>query len=82
MALLATQTSSRRVRESGHPEGWLYGTIHGVRRASVYILASRRNGTLYVAVTSDLARRIWEHKTGAAPGFTEKYGVHLLPDLY
>ncbi len=48
------------------------------RRPCVYILASRRNGTLYVGVTSDLVRRIWEHKTDAVDGFTKKYGVHLL----
>ena len=44
----------------------------------VYILASKRNGTLYVGVTNDLARRVWEHKSDAAAGFTKKYGVHLL----
>jgi putative endonuclease len=44
----------------------------------VYILASKRNGTLYVGVTSDLARRIEAHKTGAVPGFTKQYGVHML----
>jgi len=37
----------------------------------VYILASRRNGTLYVGMTDDLARRMWEHQTGAFPGFTK-----------
>jgi putative endonuclease len=40
----------------------------------VYILASRRNGTLYVGVTSDLARRVSEHRSGAAEGFTRNYG--------
>jgi putative endonuclease len=44
----------------------------------LYILASKRNGTLYVGVTSDLNRRIWEHKTGVVEGFTKRYGVHLL----
>ena len=44
----------------------------------VYILASRYRGTLYVGVTNDLARRVYEHKIGAAEGFTKKYGVHLL----
>ena len=44
----------------------------------VYILASRRNGTLYVGVTSNLVQRIWHHKTDATPGFTQRYGVHRL----
>jgi putative endonuclease len=44
----------------------------------VYILASRRNGTLYVGVTSDPVRRVWQHKEGLAEGFTKKYGVKLL----
>ena len=41
----------------------------------VYILASRRNGTLYVGVTSDLVKRVYLHKEGLADGFTKKYGV-------
>jgi putative endonuclease len=44
----------------------------------VYILASRRNGTLYVGVTSDLVRRVWEHREGVVPGFTKRYGVKTL----
>jgi putative endonuclease len=44
----------------------------------VYMLASRRNGTLYVGVTNDLARRIHEHKEGLVEGFTKKHTVHLL----
>ncbi len=48
------------------------------KRPCVYILASRRNGTLYVGVTSDLARRVWEHRSGAIPGFTKTYSVYLL----
>ncbi len=44
----------------------------------VYILASQRNGTLYVGVTGDLARRIGEHKSGLVPGFTRRYGVNKL----
>ena len=44
----------------------------------VYILASRRNGTLYVGVTSDLVKRSWEHKNNVVEGFTRRYGVHML----
>jgi putative endonuclease len=44
----------------------------------VYILASRRNGTLYVGVTSDLVKRIWEHKNNVVEGFTKRYAVHTL----
>ena len=44
----------------------------------VYILASQRNGTLYIGVTNDLARRCWEHREGVMPGFTKRYGVKLL----
>jgi len=38
-----------------------------------YILASRRDGTLYIGMTDDLGRRVFEHRTGAVPGFTRKY---------
>jgi putative endonuclease len=44
----------------------------------IYIFASRRNGTLYVGVTSDLIKRVWEHKNKFAEGFTEQYGVDKL----
>jgi putative endonuclease len=44
----------------------------------VYILASRRNGTLYVGITSDLLKRVWEHRNDLVEGFTKRYGVHKL----
>ena len=44
----------------------------------VYILASSKNGTLYIGVTRDLIKRIYEHKNNLADGFTKKYGVHDL----
>src|SRR5687768_7881855 len=48
------------------------------RQPAVYILASRRNGTLYVGVTSDLRARIWAHRNDLVPGFTELHRVHQL----
>ncbi len=44
----------------------------------VYILASQRNGTLYIGMTNNLQRRVFEHKTGNIKGFTQKYGVSML----
>ena len=44
----------------------------------VYMLASRRNGTLYIGMTDDLVKRVWVHKTELLPGFTKDYGVKLL----
>jgi putative endonuclease len=48
------------------------------KQPCVYILASERNGTLYVGVTSNIARRAWEHRSDVADGFTQRYGVHRL----
>ncbi|HLI18477.1 MAG TPA: GIY-YIG nuclease family protein [Rhodanobacteraceae bacterium] len=48
------------------------------RHPCVYILASKERGTLYVGVTSDLIKRIWEHKNDLVDGFTRKYRVHHL----
>ena len=47
-------------------------------QAYVYILASQKNGTLYAGVTSDLVKRIWQHKNNVVEGFSKKYHVHLL----
>ncbi|WP_374367997.1 GIY-YIG nuclease family protein [Dongia sp.] len=46
--------------------------------AWVYILSNRPNGSLYVGVTTDLAKRIWEHRTGTIAGFTKRYGINQL----
>lgn len=48
------------------------------RQPVVYILASKPNGTLYIGVTSDLRKRIWEHKHDLVAGFTKRYKVHML----
>ncbi len=48
------------------------------KQGYTYILASKKNGTLYIGVTSDLIKRVWEHKEDQADGFTKKYGVHTL----
>jgi len=49
-----------------------------MREPSVYIMANRRNGTLYTGVTSDIGRRALEHREGLMPGFTNRYGCKLL----
>ena len=48
------------------------------KQPAVYILASKRNGTLYIGVTSDLPKRAWEHKNDVVEGFTKRYSVHRL----
>lgn len=50
----------------------------GVKQYFVYILASSKHGTLYIGVTSDLLKRVWQHKEEIVEGFTKKYGVHKL----
>ena len=49
-----------------------------MKQPCVYLLASRKNGTLYTGVTSNLVQRIWQHRNDQADGFTKKYEVHLL----
>jgi putative endonuclease len=49
-----------------------------MKQPCVYLLASKRNGTLYAGVTSDLVQRIWQHKNDLVEGFTKRYGVHAL----
>lgn len=48
------------------------------KQPTVYILASQRNGTLYVGVTSNLVKRTWEHKNNLVEGFSKRYGIHHL----
>ncbi len=49
-----------------------------MRQYYVYILASKRNGTLYIGVTNDLVKRVYQHREGITDGFTKKYNVHKL----
>jgi len=48
------------------------------KQPATYILASAKNGTLYIGVTSNLVQRVWQHKNNQVEGFTEKYHVHML----
>jgi putative endonuclease len=52
--------------------------MNTTKQPAVYILASKRNGTLYTGVTSNLVKRIWQHRNGVVDGFTQKYSVHSL----
>jgi putative endonuclease len=49
-----------------------------MKQPYVYILASKRNGTICIGVTSDLVKRVWQHRNNVVKGFTEKYNVHCL----
>jgi len=49
-----------------------------VKQPAVYIMASRRNGTLYTGVTSNLIQRVWQHRQGIADGFTNRYSCKML----
>jgi len=49
-----------------------------MKQPCVYLLASKRNGTLYVGVISDLVQRVWQHKNDLVEGFSKRYGVHTL----
>ena len=49
-----------------------------IEQAYVYLMASRRNGTIYLVSAVDLPKRIWEHRNGVVPGFTRRYGCKLL----
>lgn len=49
-----------------------------MRTYAVYLLARKRDGTLYLGVTNDLSRRVWEHRSKAVPGFSARYGVDRL----
>jgi putative endonuclease len=49
-----------------------------MKQPATYIMANKRNGTLYTGVTSDLVRRVWQHRSGVVRGFTERYGCKML----
>jgi predicted GIY-YIG superfamily endonuclease len=49
-----------------------------MKQPAIYIMANKRNGTLYTGVTSNLGQRVWQHREGVAEGFTKRYGCKLL----
>ena len=55
-----------------------FSIIKLIRNYFVYILANKKNGTLYIGVTNNLKRRIFEHKNNLVEGFTKKYDIHIL----
>ena len=52
--------------------------LRSMKTFYIYIMASKKNGTLYIGVTNDLRRRVWQHKNDMLEGFTKKYSVHYL----
>jgi putative endonuclease len=68
---VAYPSSLRGAKRRSNP-----GATH--ETAAVYIMANRRNGTLYAGVTSNLPQRAWQHRTGVIPGFTLRYGCKML----
>ncbi len=54
------------------------GIMHVERQPSIHIIASKRYGSLYIGVTSDLAKRLWQHREGMIDDFTKRYAVHHL----
>ena len=52
--------------------------VYALRMPCVYILTNRPRGTLYIGVTSDIARRVWEHKSDVVQGFSKRYRLHSL----
>ena len=74
-SLLWALSLARHSGESRNPEK---KEMHVDKQPAVYILASKRNGTLYTGVTSNLVKRVWEHKNDLVGGFTNRYNVHRL----
>ena len=68
----------RRLRSVIPAKAGIQGNGKAKKAPCIYILASRRNGTIYIGVTSDLMRRVWQHKSGLIEGFTKQYKVHRL----
>lgn len=69
--------SSRAAQRRGDPL-FRHTGCHPVKQPAVYIMASGRNGTIYVGVTSDLVQRVYQHQEGVTGGFTARYGCTRL----
>jgi putative endonuclease len=78
VASLPLQPSPKKIVIAGLDPAIHLRCAPRVRQYYVYIMASRKNGTLYIGVTNDVARRAYEHREGLLPGFTKRYGVKVL----
>lgn len=76
--LLVGIHSNSHPSRSSFPRKRESSILYFMTQPAVYILASKRNGTLYTGITNDLCRRVWEHKNDLIDGFTQKYCVHKL----
>ena len=68
------QNTRRNIQQHQH----VTTTMPAAKQFHVYMLASAPNGTLYIGVTSDLVKRVWQHKEGLADGFSKQYGIKTL----
>ncbi len=75
LSFLSSRTSASEMRDPDTKHPMKY---KNQKNYYVYIMASKRNGTLYIGITNDLIKRTWQHKNNLADGFTKRYKCHTL----